>query len=177
MTRRLAVSLLLLFTVIGAALAQQSGPIGSLVGRVGSDGSLAVTGNATDTQHLAAIETAVEAAATGDTKTRKISAGGADDDEFQICAAPCIVTSIHCRNSHATTDAYLKLTNLTAANTTPGSSTVWHDVLIPAGPSGNNATMFLSASVALTGYFATGKLDNDATDVGTGDVSCTVGTR
>ena len=62
MRRQLLVTLLLLLTVIGVALAQQSGPIGTLIGKTDSSGGLVTSGSSpTDSAHLAAIETAVEA--------------------------------------------------------------------------------------------------------------------
>jgi hypothetical protein len=142
---------------------------------------------ATPTANLAAIElateateTALESAATGDTPVRKVSGADGDvaDDEFAICTAACTITAIDCFNSNATTDAYFKMTNATAANTTPGSTAVAiGPVLIPFGPGSHRKTMFVAMTTAATGYFSTGSADSDATDVPNGEVFCTVEKR
>lgn len=141
---------------------------------------LSLIKNASETTATAAAATALSVeslradVATSNTTIRKISAG-ATEDEFEIKATAAVLMGFSCRNSHATTDAYFKLTNATAANTTPGSTAVVYDFLIPAGPSGNNrSNINATFSVAMTGYIVTGKTDADATEVAANDVSCTV---
>ncbi len=62
------------------------------------------------------------------------------------------------------------LRNLTAANTTPGSSTIVYAALIPHGGGMVDRGIEMAFSVAMTCYVVTGKADNDTTDAGTGDV-------
>lgn len=123
---------------------------------------------------LSSINTAIVAlqadVATWNTLKRYISIG-ASEDENEIKATTGVLLSISARNSHATTDAYLKCTNATAANTTPGSTAVWYEMLIPAGPSGNNDNNINATFTALTCYIVTGKADNNATEVAADDVS------
>lgn len=117
---------------------------------------------------------------TADTFVRKVSGADGDvaDDEFAICTGPCTITAIDCANSSASADAYLKVTNATTANTTPGSTALAHTpVLIPYGPGSHRKVLFIAMSVAATGYFSTGFADTDATDVPNGEVICTVEKR
>jgi len=197
MRRQILISVLLLVTVIGAALAQQAGSIGGLRGRTDSTGALVVAdtggggggGTATieeqeiQTGHLEDIKAAAEAANTADTLVRKVSGADGDvaDDEFAICTVACTITAIDCINTSITQDAYFKMTNATAANTTPGSTAVAiTPFLIPFnenGPSTHRKLMFVSMGTAATGYFSTGAGDTDATDVPNGEVTCTVEKR
>jgi hypothetical protein len=131
--------------------------------------------SATDSAHLAAIEVATEATQaaveTANTLKYYISAG-ASEDESQVKATAGVLVSVSAKNSHATTDAYLKCTNATAVSTTPGSTAVFYELLIPAGPSGNNDTDINAAfSTALTCYIVTGKAANDVAEVAATDVS------
>lgn len=136
-------------------------------------------GNAVDldtqTAHLAAIETAIEAlqadVATANTLKYYISAGSSED-ESQVKATAGVLVSVSAKNSHATTDAYLKCTNATAANTSPGTTAIIYELLIPAGPSGNNdSNINATFDTALTCYIVTGKAANDVAEVAATDVS------
>jgi hypothetical protein len=133
--------------------------------------------SATDSAHLAAIETATEALLAADARTRVISGGGGDpeDDKTQLKATAGTLTGAYCRNSSTTAKAYAKFTNALAASTTPGTTAVFHDILIPPGTAGggNNQSMFIAFDTALTVYYATGDADTDATDVPNNEVSCT----
>lgn len=107
----------------------------------------------------------------GDTLKRYISVGSSED-ESQVKATPGVLLGISARNSHATTAAYIKCTNATAASTTPGSTAIFYEMIVPAGGFGFidrdiNATF----STALTCYIVTGKANSDATEVAADDVS------
>lgn len=96
---------------------------------------------------------------------------GMTEDEFDVKATPGVLVGFSGYNSHATTDAYLKCVNKTAANSTPGTDTVFYSALIPAGPSGSvDSQVNASFSVALSCYIVTGKADSDTTEVAADDV-------
>lgn len=142
-----------------------------------STASATVEEQETQTTHLSAIETAVS---TGDTKVFKLSGADGDvaDDKFAICTAQCILTTIVCFNSNASADAYLKLTNATEANTTPGTTALaYPPILIPFAGSHNQTGLALTFTTAITGYFSTLPGATDATDVPNDEVSCVVGKR
>lgn len=122
---------------------------------------------ATDT-----INTNIATGVATNSSVRIISNAGAadDEDETQVKATAGVLSGISAFNSHASTDAYVKCTNLTAANTTPGSSTIVYSALIPHGGGMVDRGIEMAFSVAMTCYVVTGKADNDTTDAGTGDV-------
>lgn len=99
-----------------------------------------------------------------------ISVGSAED-ESQVKATSGTLCTVRARNAHASTNAFLKCTNLTAANTTPGSSAVFFEMMIPAASGYVDGKIDAPFSVALTCYIVTGKAANDATEVGADDVS------
>lgn len=133
------------------------------------------------TTELVAIKTAIQAVqaevGTANTPVPHISVGLLED-EFEVSTVPAVLALAVCRNSNTTTDAYLRFTNATMGNTTPGTTPVIVDVLIPAGAAGNNVTpLDLAFSTAITGYIVTGKALTDTAEVAANDVFCVVGKR
>lgn len=96
---------------------------------------------------------------------------GSTEDESQVKATAGTLCGISARNAHASTNAFLKCTNLTAANTTPGSSTIFYEMMIPFGSGFVDDKIDAPFSVALTCYIVTGKAASDATEVAADDVS------
>jgi hypothetical protein len=99
---------------------------------------------------------------------RLVSAAGVTEDETQVCAAACTVLRVSGYNASASV-RYIKFTNLTAANTTPGSSTVYWSIPIPA-TSPFSIPIEQYFSTAATVYLVTGAADNDATEVTAADI-------
>lgn len=163
-----------------SAPATGNGAVGATVQRfaLASDNTLPTgwpsAGNqSTEIGHLANLATYLQPG----TMKRYISVG-TSEDESQVSASPGVLLSMSAWNANATTDAFLKCTNLTAANTTPGSSTVFFSMIVPHGSSGGSG--FVQAMLgpggvtfgtALTCYIVTGKADSDATEVAANDVA------
>lgn len=95
---------------------------------------------------------------------------GSTEDESEVKATAGTLCGIWARNAHASTNAFIKCTNLTAANTTPGSSAVFFEMMVPFGLEAARIP-HIPFSVALTCYIVTGKAASDATEVGADDVS------
>jgi hypothetical protein len=82
--------------------------------------------------------------------------------------------------NHATTTRYVKFTNLTAANTTVGSSTVFMTVPVPGNATDdttlvqNFGGMGVTFDTALTAYCVTGLADNSTDAPGASDVAITI---
>lgn len=90
-----------------------------------------------------------------------------NDDETEIKATPGVLFAVSGRNSSTDTNAFLRCTDLTAANTTPGSSTVFYEMMLPFGGGfvqSNLGPAGRTFSTALTCYLATGEAATDATD-------------
>lgn len=96
---------------------------------------------------------------------------GSSDDESQVTASAGTFCGISARNANTTTDAFIKCTDATAANTTPGSTAIFYEMIVPAGSGFVDRGADEPFSTALTCYIVTGKADNDATDVAASDVS------
>lgn len=96
---------------------------------------------------------------------------GSGDNENEIKATSGTLCRILARNAHASANSFIKCTNLTAANTTPGSSAVFFDMIVPFGGGFVAPIINVPFSVALTCYVVTGKADSDATDTAADDVS------
>lgn len=103
----------------------------------------------------------------------KLSAA-ANEDEFQIRAVGGVLTSVVCRNAHATVPAILKLVQLTAANTTPGTSVIWREFIVPAAGTLVVTDLNASFTPALTGYIVLGKAATAVDEVAADDVRCDV---
>jgi hypothetical protein len=95
---------------------------------------------------------------------------GSGDNESQVKATAGTFCSIVASNSDAAADAHIKCTNLTAANTTPGSSTIFYEILVPFGLTVTDAP-HIPFSVAMTCYVVTGQAATDATDAASEDVT------
>lgn len=96
---------------------------------------------------------------------------GTLDDENEITGTAATLVALEARNASTNYQAYLKCTNATAANTTPGSTAVAYEVIVPGG--GGIVVPYINTifSTAITCYIVTGKADTDATDVVANDVS------
>jgi hypothetical protein len=123
-------------------------------------------GQTTANGHLSTLATAVGAS----TLKRYISAG-ATEDESEVKATAGTLDSISARNDHASADAHLKCTNLTAANTTPGTSTIFYEMLIPHAGGFVDSNIVATFDTALTCYIVLGKADNAVDEVAANDVS------
>jgi hypothetical protein len=101
---------------------------------------------------------------------RYISAG-ATEDESEVKATAGVLRSVSARNAHSTAAAHLKCTNATAANTTPGTTAIFYEMIIP--PAGGFVDTDINAafSTALTCYIVLGKADNAVDEVAASDVS------
>lgn len=143
------------------------------------DSATARTTEATDSQlstDIAAIKTAVQLIdddQTGASLNHHVSVG-TTEDETEIKATAGRLLSIQITNSAATV-AYFRCANLTAANTTPGTSTVFYGLAVPgsttgAGVTANFGPMGIAFSTALTCWVVTGKAESDVAEVGANDV-------
>lgn len=102
------------------------------------------------------------------------TSAGSTEDEFEVKATAGVLTGGIITNTAATV-AYLKCANLTAANTTPGSSTVFFAAAIPGATTGAGFNLpippgGITFSTALTCWIVTGEADSDTTEVGADDV-------
>lgn len=96
-----------------------------------------------------------------------------NDDETQVKATAGVLLSISGRNAHTSTDAFVRCTNATAASTTPGSTAVIFEMMLPFGGGfvqSNLGPAGMTFSTALTCYVATGKAVTDTTDAAQDDV-------
>ncbi len=121
-------------------------------------------------QAIAALAATDDCLGTIPSKEYYISVGSSED-EHQIKATAGTLCGISARNAHASANAFLKCTNLTAANTTPGSSAIFYEMMVPFGGGYVDNHIDVPFSVALTCYIVTGKAASDATEVGADDVS------
>lgn len=120
----------------------------------------------------------IDNAQTGDSVNYRTSAG-ATEDETEIKATAGTVYSILVTNTNAAA-RYFRCYNLTAANTTPGTSTVFFGAAIPgntagagfAYPIGPNGIAF---STALTCTLTTGAADTDVAEVAANEIKWTIG--
>lgn len=152
---------------------------------VGAAGDAAVTAGSTGSitgklrqisSDIDAIKTAVQLIdddQTGASLNHKVSAG-TTEDETEIKATAGRLLSIQITNSAATV-AYFRCANLTAANTTPGTSTVFYGLAVPgattgAGITANFGSMGVAFSTALTCWVVTGKAETDVAEVGANDI-------
>lgn len=102
------------------------------------------------------------------------TSAGATEDEFEVKATAGVLTGGIVTNTAATV-SYLKCSNLTAANTTPGSSAVIFGVAIPGATTGAGFNIpvppgGLTFSTALTCYLVKGAADTDVAEVGANEV-------
>jgi hypothetical protein len=155
-----------LYDSSGNAIATSTGGSGTV------DANTTRTVEATDSAvvtHLANLATYLQP---GSTQIMR-SDGSDNDDETQVKATAGVLLAISGRNNHATTHVYLRCTNLTAANTTPGTSTIFFEMMLPAGGGfvqGSFGPGGLTFGTALTCYLATGEATTDTTDPAADDV-------
>jgi hypothetical protein len=102
------------------------------------------------------------------------TSAGATEDEFEVKATAGVLTGGIVTNTAATV-SYLKCFNLTAANTTPASSTVFFAAAIPGQSIGAGFALPIPAggvtfSVALTCILVKGAADTDVAEVGANEV-------
>lgn len=169
----------------GAAVATSPVPVGCVyrsspgtlntgdVGYVycGTDGRLG-TLDTNSAAMLTALQL-VDDSQTGDSVHYRTSAG-ATEDEHEIKATAGRLFSIAVTNTAATV-SYVKCFNLTAANTTPASSTVFLALAIPGATTGAGFTHTFGPngaafSTALTCIFVKGAADDDVAEVGANEV-------
>lgn len=148
------------------AACDQWGTLRVMLSKGGTDVTL------TGTSVNANVTNALTAAAGTGTLIRSDNTN--NDDETQISGSATTLRSVRARNANTTTDAYLRCTNLTAANTTPGSSTVVYEMMIPFGGGFVDTDINMTFSTAMTCYIATGKAVTDATDAAQDDVSVVI---
>jgi hypothetical protein len=118
----------------------------------------------------------IDDAQTGDSVHYRTSAG-ATEDEHEIKATAGRLFSIAVTNTNAAA-RYLRCYNLTAANTTPGTSTVFFGLAIPGGTAGAGFTHTfgpngIAFSTALTCAFTTGAADTDVAEVAANEIKAT----
>jgi len=99
---------------------------------------------------------------------------GSTEDEHQIKATAGTLCSIIARNAHASANAFVKCTNLTAANTTPGSSAIVFEFLVQFGQTSGIANIDQPFSTAITCYIVLSKTDAAVDEVAANDVEYTV---
>lgn len=107
-----------------------------------------------------------------------LTSAGATEDETQIKATSGKIMSVVITNTNAAV-RYFRCYNLTAANTTPGTSTVFFGFAVPglatgAGISHNFGENGLAFSVALTCTLTTGAADTDVAEVGANEIKWTI---
>lgn len=107
------------------------------------------------------------------TEERYVSVG-TSEDENEYSATAATLCGIEIANAHSTAGAWVKCTNLTAASTTPGSSTIhWDFFAAPNATSGNN-NIRRTFSTAITCYIVLGKTAAAVDEVGADDVHVTL---
>jgi hypothetical protein len=122
------------------------------------------------------IRTAVQViddAQTGDSVHYRTSAGSTED-EHEIKATAGRLFSVAFTNTNAAV-RYWRCANLTAANTTPGTSTVFIGLAIPGATTGAGFTHTfgpngIAFSTALTCWFVTGAADSDVAEVAANEI-------
>lgn len=118
----------------------------------------------------------IDDAQTGDSVHYRTS-GGATEDEHEIKGTAGRLFSVAFTNTAATV-SYVKCHNLTAANTTPGTSAVLWAAAIPGASTGAGFVHSfgpngLAFSTALTCTFVKGAADTDVAEVGANEIKAT----
>lgn len=115
----------------------------------------------------------IDNAQTGDTPFYRTSAGSTED-EHEVKATAGTLYSVAFTNTNAAA-RYWRCSNLTAANTTPGTSTVFIGLAIPGNTAGAGFTHTfgpngIAFSTALTCWFVTGAADTDVAEVAANEI-------
>lgn len=104
------------------------------------------------------------------------TAAGTTEDEHEIKATAGTLYSILITNTNAAA-RYVRCYNLTAANTTPGTSTVFWGAAIPGAAAGAGFTYSFPAGLtfdtALTCAWTTGAADTDVAEVAANEIKAT----
>lgn len=145
-------------------------------------GSHAVTNAGTfavqvDGSALTALQL-IDDAQTGDSVHYRTSAG-TTEDETEIKGTAGRLFSVAVTNTNAAV-RYFRCYNLTAANTTPGTSTVFLGLAIPGAATGAGfvhsfGTNGVAFSTALTCTLTTGAADTDVAEVAANEIKWTMG--
>ena len=115
----------------------------------------------------------IDDAQTGDTIHYRTSTG-ATEDEHEVKATAGRLFSVAFTNTNAAV-RYWRCSNLTAANTTPGTSTVLLGLAIPGSATGAGVVYDMGPngvafSTALTCWFVTGAADSDVAEVAANEI-------
>ena len=110
---------------------------------------------------------------TGTSNNYKTSAG-TTEDETEIKATAGRLMGIQITNTNAAA-RYFRCANLTAANTTPGTSTVFYGIAVPGATTGDGLVINfgpsgLAFSTALTCWVVTGVADTDVAEVAANEI-------
>jgi len=103
-----------------------------------------------------------------------------NDDETEIKNSPGTLLAISGRNTHASNNAFLRCANANAAATTPGTTTVIYEMMMPfgggwvQGPLGPGGRAF---ATALTCWISTDKAVTGITDALVDDVTVNIDYR
>lgn len=113
------------------------------------------------------------ASSVGGATGHKRTSVGTTEDEHEIKATAGTLYSITVTNTNAAA-RYLRCANLTAANTTPGTSTPILDLAIPGQAAGAGFTstfpVGFAFSTALTCWMVTGAADTDVAEVAANEI-------
>jgi hypothetical protein len=161
------------FIMLGASYAWATG---SLSGAAGAGGSSVTNGGTFVVQENGAALTALQLlddVETGATIHYRTSAGSTED-EHEVKATAGRLFSVTATNTNASA-RYLRCANLTAANTTPGTSTVLLGFAIPGQTTGAGITVNFGRSgaafsTALTCWLVTGAADTDVAEVAANEI-------
>lgn len=119
------------------------------------------------------MEVAIAPQTSGGASGLKYTSAGATEDEHAVKATAGVLYSITATNTNAD-ERYLRCSNATAANTTPGTTTPIIDLAIPGNASGAGFTFSLpyglTFSTALTCWTVTGAADTDVAEVAANEI-------
>jgi hypothetical protein len=104
------------------------------------------------------------------------TAAGTTEDEHEIKATAGTLYSVLITNTNAAV-RYIRCYNLTAANTTPGTSTVFWGAAVPGATTGAGFVYSfpsgLTFDTALTCAWTTGAADTDVAEVAANEIKAT----
>lgn len=112
--------------------------------------------------------------ATATNSLKRILSAGATEDETEVKATAGTLAGFACTNNHASANAHIKFVQLTAANTTPGTSTVWFSHMLPFGGGIVDSTIEAAFTPALTAYVVLGEADTAVDEVAANDIQCSI---
>jgi hypothetical protein len=153
---------------------------------VGATGDAAVTAGSTGSitgklrqisSDIDAIKTALQLIdddQTGASVNHRVSVG-TTEDETEIKATAGRLLGIHITNTNAAV-RYFRCANLTAANTTPGTSTVFYGIAVPGATTGAGFIApippgGIAFSTALTCWLVTGAAESDVAEVAANEIN------